>query len=108
MHASHISFYRRYVKLLENELRKPDNHLISEVVIHPKEILNVCCDLPIWGLLCHDRKDMVYIIAPNNNLISQYNSYITKLLDIISNNNTISMTILTDPETNMISMLYFQ
>ncbi len=108
MHASHISLYQRYVKILENELRKPDNHLISEVVIHPKDILHVCCDLPIWGLLCHDRKEMIYIIAPTINLISQYNIYITKLLDIILNNDTITMTILTDPETNMISMLYLQ
>jgi hypothetical protein len=106
MHDSHVSFYKRYLKLLEEELICPNSYPTNEIQVQPKNILHICCDLPIWGLLSKDRNETIYIIAPSDNLILRYNTYISGLINNINNGEKISITTITDPDTNIVYILY--
>lgn len=106
MHAAHVSFYQRYIKLLNQELRNPDSNVIAQIKIEPSNIMKTCCDLPMWALLCQNSKEKIFIISPTDRLVRKYNGYIKTLVDCISNNTAIEITVLSDPDTGVRCLLY--
>ena len=107
MHAAHVSFYQRYIKLLNYELRNHDSNLICSIEIQPTNIIKMCSDLPMWVMLCHNTQERIFIISPTDMLVRKYNQYIKTLVEHISNNNSaIKMTVLSDPDTGVRCLLY--
>lgn len=106
MHASHLSFYKRYVMLLNKELRNKDDKYIHDIKITPKSITKICCELPIWGLTCHDSPEVIYIVSPTINLIPKYQRYVSYINELITNKDEINLTVLIDEETKIKTVLY--
>ncbi len=102
MHTAHVGFYKRYIKLLERELRAKDSNFISSIVIQPREVLPICCDLPMWAVLCKNTEDKIYVIG-----IDGYNKYLQIITDSIKDNRSMDIAVLVDPETDVKCFLFF-
>lgn len=105
MHAAHQSFYNRYVNLIEKELRVTNSKCIYSIIIQPKNIIPLCCELPMWAILCKNTKDKIYMIFPSK-IYNYYNKHVEKLEAAIHKKDSIEITVLSDPETEIKCFLY--
>jgi len=105
MHTAHRSFYERYINLLNNELMADKSEFIKPMNIQPENIIPLCCQLPMWTILCKNTKDKIYMIFPSN-IYKYYNRYIETFENIIKSKESIKIQVLQDPETGVRFFLY--
>ena len=103
-HCAHVSFYQRYIRLIEEEVRKEKPNLINVIEIEPSSIVKICCQLPIWAMMCHHTKNAIYIVLPK--VLRYHYSVLDQLESICHNDEKISIHIITDPDTDVKCFLY--
>ena len=98
MHSAHVSFYDRYIELLNKEIKNPAEHEV--VNIKPKSISKICCSLPMYGMTHHGNDEILYIIGTNTSYRKySHDHYVLKIATAINNNAEIKITVIKDKIT---------
>lgn len=104
MHQTHIAFYERYLKIINDELRNKEPSAYS-MKIKPKEVIKVCCELPIWSITSEGTSDIVYMIFPTSNYYMNKN--IRTMKDAIGDGESVDISVISDPHTGVKCFLHF-
>ena len=105
MHSAHISFYQRYIKIINDELRNENSKVISKIEILPIDIIKMCCELPMWVLLT-ETAGKIFMINPGIKS-GDFDTSLHKMEQCVVDKQKVTMAIITDPDTQLKHFLYF-